>query len=104
MTDLTKITTPFGLLDAETQAALKAHGGPWDVYTEKGWRENSSPMWDEIVTYRVKPSPPKPREAWSVGNHLHKTEAEAVAFRAAVDVANPGRGHLDAPIIRWVEK
>jgi hypothetical protein len=26
MTDLTKITTPFGLLDPETKEALRAHG------------------------------------------------------------------------------
>ena len=27
--DLTTLTTPFGLLDRETQEALKAHGGPY---------------------------------------------------------------------------
>ena len=34
MTDLTKLTTPLGLLDDETTERLKAHGAPmlkWNV-------------------------------------------------------------------------
>ena len=57
MTDLTKITTPFGLLDKETQDALKAHGGPWEMYTGK-WNDTSRlPAFFDHVVYRVKPSP-----------------------------------------------
>lgn len=44
MIDLTKLTTPFGLLDEVhgkgTQAALKAHGGPYEIYTTvNGWQD-----------------------------------------------------------------
>lgn len=65
MTDLTKITTPFGLLDAETQEALKAHGGPIEAFMANGtWEVAHATSWYASVTYRVKPKPPKPREVW----------------------------------------
>ena len=69
MTDLTKITTPYGLLDAETQAALKAHGGPYELAMPENdwiWRntDGENPLWRRRNVYRVKPSPPKPREWW----------------------------------------
>lgn len=68
MTDLTAITTPFGLLDRETQEALKAHGGPWEFYANCGdWLEVvNPPAWFLRDVYRVKPAPPKPREWWAV--------------------------------------
>jgi hypothetical protein len=57
--DLTKIEKPFGLLDPETQAALRAHGGPYE-YWDGRWRECSAdPMWHSSTTYRVKPDPTK---------------------------------------------
>ncbi len=65
MTDLTKITTPFGLLDKETQEALRAHGGPYEGlvgFDKAEWWEVLSPAWGANSTYRVKPQPPKPRE------------------------------------------
>lgn len=63
MTDLTTITSAFGLLDAETQEALRAHGGPYQVFTYEGmWDDTLEPYWQKQVTYRVKPQPPKPRE------------------------------------------
>lgn len=67
MTDLTAITTPFGLLDRETQEALKAHGGPhqvWDPTYVHQWFIIDEPSWVERLVYRVKPAPPKPREWW----------------------------------------
>jgi len=78
MTDLTAITTPFGLLDRETQEALKAHGGPWEMYVGDAWADNDEPIWHKATVYRVKPAPPKPRE-WYVsgGNCLWDTYAEA---------------------------
>ena len=101
--DLTAITTPFGLLDAETQEALKAHGGPYEWYVSRdGWIE-WTPNWDWQNTYRVKPAPPKPRERWAYGAHMHDTLEAAEAFRARVDAQNPGNGYLDEPITRWVE-
>lgn len=67
MTDLTAITTPFGLLDEETRRALRAHGGPYEGFTgdHKGlWTDVAIPGWVASSTYRVKPQPPKPREWW----------------------------------------
>lgn len=65
--DLTKIEKPFGLLDAETQEALTAHGGPYEFLSSVSncWVGKISPSWEWGATYRVKPQPPKPRE-WRV--------------------------------------
>ena len=82
MTDLTDLKTPFGLLDRETQEALKAHGGPYVFWhwANDDWRipDNDEPSWHKATVYRVKPAPPKPRE-WFVsgGNCLWDTYAEA---------------------------
>jgi hypothetical protein len=102
--DLTKITTPFGLLDTETQEALKAHGGPYESYDLSWvWRAVGEPSWQKHLAYRVKPAPPKPRECWSYGAHIRDTEAEAIAFRQAVADANPGMGYEKGPITKWIE-
>ena len=78
MTDLTALKTPFGLLDAETQAALKAHGGPYEWWDGHLWSPYTAPRWSGASTYRVKPAPPKPREWWvSGGNCIWDTYAEA---------------------------
>lgn len=104
-TDLTTITMPFGLLDAETQEALKAHGGPYEVFAVYGWRPTlgDPQYWSDRYAYRVKPAPPKPRERWAYGAHMHDTLEAAEAFRARVDAQNPGNGYLDESITRWVE-
>ena len=59
MTDLTNITTPFGLLDPETQKALIAHGGPYELFWgEDGWRPKSHCSWHHYLVYRAaKPKP-----------------------------------------------
>ena len=102
--DLTKITTPFGLLDAGTQEALKAHGGPWECYDiASNWASCPAPAWVHSSTYRVKSAPPKPRECWSYGAHILDTEAEAIAFRQAVADANPGKGYEKGQITKWIE-
>lgn len=62
MTDLTKITTAFGLLDEATQKALKAHNGELEYYGGNGWTQIHNPSWSIYVVYRVKVKPPKPRE------------------------------------------
>lgn len=54
--DLTKIEKPFGLLDDETQAAMKAHGGPYEVFGGEDWHEGP-PSWSNTLAYRVKPKP-----------------------------------------------
>lgn len=86
MVDLTKITTPYGLLDAETQEALRSTGYSSETiesYTAYGrWEQNDDPSWHRHIVYRVKPQPPKPREWWAnvyntgPGN-LHTTRAKA---------------------------
>lgn len=67
--DLTKITTPFGLLDTETKEALKAHGGPYERYsvdTQEGWVDCNFPTWIHYAVYRVKPAHlNKPSIDWS---------------------------------------
>lgn len=85
MTDLTKITTPFGLLDDAygpgTQDALKAHGGPYEFWRGKDntWYTpfGAGPLWFSADIYRVKPTPPKPREWWGFCKSLHDTREEA---------------------------
>lgn len=63
MQDLTKITTPFGLLDKETQEALNSYKGKIQVYLgQKGWVDKYGaldPLWLDF-TYRAKPEPLKP--------------------------------------------
>lgn len=56
--DLTKIEKPFGLLDDETQQALRDHGGPIEFYYTEGWEE-LKPAWSNYLTYRAKPQPPR---------------------------------------------
>ena len=64
MTDLTTITTPFGLLDAETQEALKAHGGPYEWWSGGEWFETATCDDVNDKVHRVKAAAPKPREWW----------------------------------------
>jgi hypothetical protein len=71
-TDLTTITTPFGLLDKATQKALRECGGPWEFYSNfEGWLKITRPdfSYNMGVTYRLKPQPPKPREWWMKRGH-----------------------------------
>jgi hypothetical protein len=65
--DLTQITTPFGLLDEETRAALQSHGGPWEYFSVHGaWEPSVTPQWHAHCAYRVKPQQPKkPSIDWS---------------------------------------
>lgn len=93
--DLTKITTPFGLLDEATQEALMAHGGPYQVWGGiSGWNDCERSLkrdpWRNSFVYRVKPAPPKPREWWAVGLHLHNSEADAQRFLAELNAEYAG--------------
>jgi len=71
--DLTAITTPYGLLDAETKAALRAHGGTLEyANTNTDWEFfplAGRPCWTRGNVYRVKPQPPKTREWFIRVNH-----------------------------------
>jgi hypothetical protein len=57
--NLTKITKPFGLLDAETQDALRqaySDNIGVQIYTRHGWIDMMvSPEWCGSCTYRIKP-------------------------------------------------
>jgi len=67
MMDLTKLTTAFGLLDAETQQALRDWPHGWDVYDIWGaWQTLMGPMWMPNNVYRARPAPvTKPSIDWS---------------------------------------
>lgn len=58
MTDLTKITAPFGLLDPETQEALRKWEHGVDCYEPiVGWQKVQRPTWKTNLTYRARPAP-----------------------------------------------
>jgi hypothetical protein len=103
MTDLTKITMPFGLLDDETRAALTAHSGPWEFYDDGGdWLDTSlsGAAWAAGTVYRVKPASPKPREWWIVGPSVKDTEAEAQDFLDQLKEENLFVGFATWSVIR----
>ena len=56
--DLTKINVPFGLLDDDTKARLKAEKGYFQVYDNfVGWKGIYRPTWAWGCVYRIKPMP-----------------------------------------------
>lgn len=56
--DIFNITEPFGLLDATTQAALKAYDGEIQLYTNEGrWKVTRNPCLYTGTTYRAAPKP-----------------------------------------------
>ena len=60
MTDLTKITAPFGLLDKATQNELQAAskaGAKIVMYVLGGWKGVNDPNFFSTSVYRVKPVP-----------------------------------------------
>lgn len=83
MMDLTKITTPFGLLDDETCQRLRNSGGPYQAFMGDVWIDGDFAGFNPKLTYRVKP---QPREFW-VNVHpdfdpvVHRTEKEALQSR-----------------------
>ncbi len=64
--DLTQINVPYGLLDPETQEAMKDHSRSgcrdFEVWRDRlGWLPCGSPAWLQGDVYRVKSAPPQPR-------------------------------------------
>lgn len=61
--DLATITTPFGLLDEETQHALRDHGGPYEAFAQCGnfwrWQTGGYRSFEthQALAWRVKPKP-----------------------------------------------
>jgi hypothetical protein len=94
--DLTKITTPFGLLDAETQDALRqaySDNIGVQVYTRHGWTDMVlSPEWYGSCTYRIKPDPKLVSQwvniyAQSVGNQENsRREVDVAAVNGRICV------------------
>jgi len=56
MTALTKIEKPFGLLDKETQDALRAHAGSIEVFDETQWAHIDCPSFFPTHSYRAAPA------------------------------------------------
>jgi len=55
--DLTTITTPFGLLDDDTQKALQECDGGVEMWIGSSWLLVNEPLFSLSSTYRVKPTP-----------------------------------------------
>lgn len=90
MTDLTKIEKPFGLLDPETQKALRECGGPWEVFEDR-WEDNPDPLFSKSFTYRQKPQP-REYEAWLLidenGDRVGLFYRHGYAAERAVEMTN----------------
>jgi hypothetical protein len=107
MTDLTKITTPFGLLDKETQEALVAAplvtvqfwDGPY------GWKDHDNSEFFSRNVYRVKPQPRKARVlGWA---SLHSDGNLSGLYWCREDARKDAArwsGVPVVPLIEWREK
>ena len=85
--DLTAITTPFGLLPPETQAALKAHDGPVEIYGYSGWMDcQKKPDWSKCFTYRAAP---QPKVETVTNREMYLTVRGCIACNAKLDRAIP---------------
>ena len=69
----------------------------------KGLRWSRISSIGDIVAFRVVKEHREPREYWAYLTHMFDRLEKAEAFRAQVDAANPGNGHLDTPITHWRE-
>ena len=70
MLDLTKIATPFGLLDEASQAALTEYaerGGKIEAYVSGKWQPANWPNFNLSTTYRAKPQPRVIKSSYGVG-------------------------------------
>ena len=79
----------------------RADHDPWAA-SDLSWFHDGDD--GDLIAFRVtKPAPPKPRECWSYGAHIHHTEVEAIEFRQRVADAHPGKGYELSPITKWIE-
>ena len=101
MTDLTKITEPFGLLDKATQGALVIafhEGAKIEWYTVADWRDSTDPTWFSTYTYRVKPEPVRVKLNYSyTSEHLY-TRLAAIIIGRHVITCNPNGTD---PAVTW---
>lgn len=107
--DLTALTTPFGLLDEVygpgTQEALKAHGGPYEVWSNAfgGSWVGCEALWVASCTYRVKtmpPTPPQPRTLYLCEFRDGERSFHATAIDATKAALSYGHG---ATVSEWRE-
>ena len=85
MTDITKITAPFGLLDEATQNELQAAaevGADIEHYsgTAHGWQAQEVVGWYSRVVYRVKPEPVRVNIPWPFYESDHKGRAVKIGL------------------------
>ena len=100
MTDLTDLKTPFGLLDRETQEALKAHGGPYEWWSGGEWFETATCDDVNDKVHRVKAAAPKPRTIYLVEC---ATCGPAMVFQTAIEATKVALIHSGAKISEWAE-
>jgi hypothetical protein len=77
--------------ESVVEVVTHLHGriGESKALTKGWWAGHSNP----VVAFRVVTpyvEPPKPREWWATGMHLHNSRADADAFLAKVSADNPG--------------
>ena len=84
MTDLTKITTPFGLLDKATQEALRYHweGGMVEYYSSNGWKGIYNLCWLPNTVYRAKPEPVRVDFSWAFYENDNKGRTVKIGYHA----------------------
>lgn len=91
MTDLTNITTPLGLLEPETEEALRAHGGPYEFFNASGqWIPKYHEGWQPNAVYRVvkpKPTPLIVHDWDALASHIVAAAYEDAA-KVAIDYIN----------------
>ena len=87
MTELTAITTPFGPLAAETQAALIKHGGPYEFWFDGQWFKTDVCDDEPSAVHRVKLAPPKPRGSSMTHNTREAIVAAWIAVAACYIIA-----------------
>lgn len=100
--DLTKITTPFGLLDKETQDALKAWPHGIEIYcgvNHAAWEPAQfNELWRVCRTYRARKSPP--REFW----HLLDLNGEVYdTFTCLKDAKEEHQQHARFTLVHYRE-
>lgn len=105
-TDLTKITTPFVLLDDVTKTALQSHGGPYEMLCHSGeWLQVPQLQWLGANTYRVKPAPKRETvtrkgfvcaSGWVSGYSLNGTPPVTVTFETVDGVMDLSTYRLEA--------
>ena len=75
--DLTKITTPFGLLDEATQVALRNGDHDIEVFGRNAeWVSTYDPTWENQFTYRARS---RPLVCW-----ISKTDPSTVIYQPPV--------------------